>query len=1199
MLDNQKHAFLIGWNLDNFNCCIVNVIALPAESYDDLNKALERVLATHPLGLRGSKNEARPVILGEWCPDSVGERTVPEVRHQERGIWITLTAVLANPNSHDGAPVAAMPRPELASLYSCGCRYNISCYLFRYDATAPERHYYLTINLPKGFGFFSLGDLVVLGDLMEQPHNMEPTDLECVVEQINSSSYLKHQLNSVLREYYGLQLETGPAAPEYKWSRLILSFSWIFIRVSCMWYYFSCRSCELITNSSDNAKTFLKSLTWLTHDIGTVDWSKDSDKGYHIFVSINHLRKKFLAVQSSFHVYMLVTRNHTLTPVERQSHWIFLWSYIMRTICDVLVGCIVGAFLIRYNREIMSTMFSFGPWLQNELLIKGIQWFDSTPGGLKLNPTLTCHIGGALTTIINYFGEIVLSFSNMYKHVLFVIADVGVFGVTMQLAVLVDVLRVATVHLNFIQFVFSLLHKLQVSVLTSMWLLFTGRKKNVLRKRIDTGEYSQSQVVLGTTFFSISFFLFPTFCIYYAAFTAAQLFIVVICSTLIFFVGFLQAFPICHLVLHYWYPESLVTGIKISFDEAKCDTIISLNSATSGQVSLVSTRRRVSNGSASASIGLLTSVASLNRPARQFDFNCSLVPAPVGVKGILKKREGTALIDNIKNKSVANEIQSGGLGFNTINSSVSFDASDTLLAVRPFGANARDDAVNDNGVSVRCRQENTLFDSSIRTRASADEFDNSSIIDESTSDNVTANSIDSSRDLGEVEKKASFSIASNPSDDGNLAEGETYRPLDEYSFFSLQPEDRDTDVASDDGKRYSSQQEYKTQHLKDTAHRQLPVSALHVPHILGALKADDALSSPRSPISLKGKHKMSPAAGKTGSASKSVHLNILPQKTGMSTIMANFVYLWNNKANRDFAILFVKELMYGIIVGSISLNMRTLSVVENFCRHQLNRRNFYTTGDSKRGEHSNPHVNENIAIDGDIVSSFRGDTLIDYFGENVMKSSISFTSPAHAVRANADSDMLSPGEPSDSDIIFSDGKVGNALSYSQDGEGNSSPACNEDARLVRARTPFRHNITQNLPLSSPNEAIGGEDSESLDPYSTHRGERVPLQAGATEGGRKNSPLAAARKTAWAVSPARVSNFWEELYTDSALEITHTDVVSNTFRIPDLFLSLFWMQSAEFLFLAVGVLLLWADVLFLCFPELMPIWYLNLFFKDFV
>ena len=66
LLSFKSHAFLVGWNIENFRCCIIAAFEVPTEKYVDVKDAISRtfqplssVYATcSPNGL------ALPTILG-------------------------------------------------------------------------------------------------------------------------------------------------------------------------------------------------------------------------------------------------------------------------------------------------------------------------------------------------------------------------------------------------------------------------------------------------------------------------------------------------------------------------------------------------------------------------------------------------------------------------------------------------------------------------------------------------------------------------------------------------------------------------------------------------------------------------------------------------------------------------------------------------------------------------------------------------------------------------------------------------------------------------------------------------------------------------------------------------------------------------------------------------------------------------------
>lgn len=125
----KSHTYLVGWNLDNFRCCISFVIEMPEQQYEQLCEII-KLTCRDQMKLLSScsrSGNALPVVLGEFIP---GLQTdyVPDASKRMEGIWITLT-------SHG----VESKYPKLHSLYSLGCLYSTSCYLFEYKYVDTDR----------------------------------------------------------------------------------------------------------------------------------------------------------------------------------------------------------------------------------------------------------------------------------------------------------------------------------------------------------------------------------------------------------------------------------------------------------------------------------------------------------------------------------------------------------------------------------------------------------------------------------------------------------------------------------------------------------------------------------------------------------------------------------------------------------------------------------------------------------------------------------------------------------------------------------------------------------------------------------------------------------------------------------------------------------------------------------------------------
>ena len=89
-----------------------------------------------------------------------------------------------------------------------------------------------------------------------------------------------------------------------------------------------------------------------------------------------------------------------------------------------------------------------------------------------------------------------------------------------------------------------------LKVIASLWHLFRGRKRNILRNRVDTLDFSMERLLLGTILFTILVFLFPTFAVYY-------LFFLTVWMTILLF-------PSSHMVIANNYDDSSIFTLFLS-----------------------------------------------------------------------------------------------------------------------------------------------------------------------------------------------------------------------------------------------------------------------------------------------------------------------------------------------------------------------------------------------------------------------------------------------------------------------------------------------------------------------------------------------------------------------------------------------------------------------------------------------------------
>ena len=122
-------------------------------------------------------------------------------------------------------------------------------------------------------------------------------------------------------------------------------------------------------------------------------------------------------------------------------------------------------------------------------------------------------------------------------------------GATMPISLFSDLASLLTVHIHAFYLASARIFYWQFSVLRSLFHLFRGKKRNVLRNRIDSCDYDLDQLLLGTILFTLLFFLLPTVLVYYLLFASAGMAIIGFKAMLETGLACLNHFPLFAIML--------------------------------------------------------------------------------------------------------------------------------------------------------------------------------------------------------------------------------------------------------------------------------------------------------------------------------------------------------------------------------------------------------------------------------------------------------------------------------------------------------------------------------------------------------------------------------------------------------------------------------------------------------------------------
>ena len=214
-------------------------------------------------------------------------------------------------------------------------------------------------------------------------------------------------------------------------------------------------------------------------------------------------------------------------------------------IIDFVFGLLIGLYLLQYPAKIIQNVCEIKAY-HDQLFNDNLNWLQAFPVGFKLNVALTHQIGKEVRRILFYhkmlysvisaataaiFGEGAISVEQIATNFLQTIGILTTFlGSRFFFAMMFDVTRLTLLQIHFLSEMFAQCLRYEMSALKSFWLLFNGKKRNILRNRSDNLHYDHMQLLLGMVLFSTCLFVFTTVLVYHWFFAVTNFGATMICS---------------------------------------------------------------------------------------------------------------------------------------------------------------------------------------------------------------------------------------------------------------------------------------------------------------------------------------------------------------------------------------------------------------------------------------------------------------------------------------------------------------------------------------------------------------------------------------------------------------------------------------------------------------------------------------------
>lgn len=229
---------------------------------------------------------------------------------------------------------------------------------------------------------------------------------------------------------------------------------------------------------------------------------------------------------------------------------------------DLIFGLYLVSFCLNNEHILAESVYQAINEYSIDTVASMMLWLKGWPAGLKLNSELASFFGDMFLWLIDSWRSM-LNMAHPYLPLAIRTIGLGGFlGASLSISLLSDFLSLLTFHLYIFYAASARLYEWQITILISLFHLFRGKKRNVLRHRIDSCDYDLDQLLLGTIFFTLLAFLFPTVLVFYLTFAAAKIVLKFGKTGMDMVLAFLVQFPLFALLLRIKDAKRLPGGIR-------------------------------------------------------------------------------------------------------------------------------------------------------------------------------------------------------------------------------------------------------------------------------------------------------------------------------------------------------------------------------------------------------------------------------------------------------------------------------------------------------------------------------------------------------------------------------------------------------------------------------------------------------------
>ncbi|CAK1547200.1 unnamed protein product [Leptosia nina] len=242
-------------------------------------------------------------------------------------------------------------------------------------------------------------------------------------------------------------------------------------------------------------------------------------------------------------------------------------NYMLALIIDIILGYYVLEILLEDRKQIGVILLGILEKLVNSMYTL-LKWLMGAPAGLKLNNAFNKMLGNYFSYHVELWWLFLDVSSERLDFILYIYQYIGYFGLTFQAAIISDMLCITTFHSYCIYVYAARLFNIQMSGLTALLRLFVGRKYNPLRNCIDSCEYTNQELFVGTVAFTILLLLLPTTLMYYIVFTMFRVLSLLVQYILARLIHFTHSLPLYVITLWLTHSPKLAGDVFIEEQES-------------------------------------------------------------------------------------------------------------------------------------------------------------------------------------------------------------------------------------------------------------------------------------------------------------------------------------------------------------------------------------------------------------------------------------------------------------------------------------------------------------------------------------------------------------------------------------------------------------------------------------------------------